>query len=129
MEVENMFDAKYEPQNYNHVEPKRSALNTIKGKHKTDKHYGVTVKIMNRDNPTEHDYLPVLRRIGDRAEFFDFVWENKTKRGEPCKLHFHGVVKFRQMPLLSSLGGYGIHTHFEELHDPEGWARYINKNV
>jgi len=94
------------------------------------KQFGITVKANHLPNPTEQDYAKILDRISKRAQEFDFIWEDQKKDGSPCKLHFHGVVKFQKIPLFHTIldGFPGFHMRHEVIYDIDGWTRYAMKN-
>lgn len=96
---------------------------------KLGKQFGITIKANHIKNPTEADYKLVLKNLKDRAIFFDFVWEDKKKDGTPTKLHFHGVITFSKIPLITNLVPKGFHVHYKEIYDISGWEYYMNKNT
>jgi len=125
----NLFDSKYEPENYNHAEPKeRSDALKYYDNIKDYKSYGLTFKIMNKTNLVLEDYKDVIKKVQDRSELFNYVVEDKSKNGSPCKLHIHGIAYFKVMPRFSTFSQHGLHTRFEPIYDKQGWLRYMNKN-
>lgn len=91
--------------------------------------YGFTVKRNDKPKPTHEDYQKFLRLLASRGDIIDFTYEEKTKNGNPTKLHIHGVVTFLRNPYFKQLCPKGFHTKFEELYDIDGWRRYTQKNL
>lgn len=136
----NLFDIKYEPQNQqsvddNHAKPKsrRDALIDDwyhqKGSMKDYKCYGLTFKYMNKENPTLDDYKKLIVRVQQRSDLFNYVYEEKSKNGSPCKGHIHGVAYFKTTPRFAAFSEYGLHTRFELIYNFDGWHRYAMKNT
>lgn len=97
-------------------------------KTKDNKFFAFTVKRNDIKAPKEADYAYFLKLLSTKGEICDFVYENKTKRGNSTPLHIHGVVEFQRNPFFKSLCPKGYHTHFELITDSKRWLSYINKN-
>lgn len=96
------------------------------------KHYGFTLKINNKKNLVNEDYMSYIRMLEKKGEIVNYVFEDLTKDGKPAKLHVHGMVTFMKVPNFRLMCPYGMHTSFEELdsqNDIDNWMRYIQKNA
>lgn len=131
----NLFDPKYEPENYNQAKPKERSddlaldYNIQRNNYDGYKCYGLTFKYMNKDNPTQEDYKGIIKKVQRRAELFNYVYEDKSKNGSSCKGHIHGIAYFKHIPRFSAFSEYGLHTRFEIVYNLDRWMKYIMKNT
>jgi len=91
--------------------------------------FGFTLKINDVKEPRHEDYMKIIQKISTKVELSEFIFEDKTKKGMPTKLHIHGVFKCPKNPYFKSIVGKGVHIKVERIYDTDGWHRYCNKNT
>lgn len=87
--------------------------------------YGFSIKRNDVKNPTQQDYIPILKILTNKGTISDFVYETDSKG----KLHIHGILEVIKTPYFKSLIPKGYGTKFEEIYDLAGWQRYIHLDI
>lgn len=91
--------------------------------------FGFTLTINDKKDPKHEDYVPILAKMSKKVDIIDFTYENRTKKGEPTKLHIHGIFECPKNPYFKSVLPWGVHIKPERIYNLKGWQRYCTKNV